>query len=594
VCVVGGGTAVVDAYYNCTGGTLSIVLAWDYGARTQSANVTVYVYKPNTVFSSIDVYSLLNHPTDPYNAANNNAVELSVLPGPNSNGSIASTGAISRQSPYGLLYIGQIEAASVGAVTAAKIGSIRVTGGNITGNITATGSLPVSGSPSGQDDVGNIDLVEATAGSILANVSAGGSILTGIVASGNVGSTSTTPTITWGTKTANSSTRLELVQAANIYANIYANIATASPISGSRGNISKIRATSGTFSGSLLGLGFTGGSVGDPPGIITVGGLAASVNLVSPLSSTSFIKAGTALTGAITLPTNGLVGQIIPNALNGSSAWTGTVTVDGTALAPNYYSNVSSGLGGGAVGLVPYNVYPSDDTRTGDGSSGSPTWILQSEISGQIAMTGEQPLLIPFYGPLVAGTGLARVEHLEGSTWVDRSSQFFRVVAGASGVNPRMLVVGARQVGFPSRNIPVPIGHYRVVQDGATADANKVRCDKTLVTGTPPAVANFTYYFCVLPDCTQDGVLDNGTTSCDSFTACPSGEGVNCVTDCSSGTPGVPDGAVTIDDLLYYLALFEAGSIDADIDDGTGSGVPDQATDINDLLFFLIRFEAGC
>jgi hypothetical protein len=433
--------------------------------------------------------------------------------------------------------------------------------------------------------------VEATSGSVLANVSAGGSILTGIVASGNIGSTSTTPTITWGTKTANSSTRLELVQAANIYASITA----ASPISGSRGSVSKIRATSGTFSGSLSGLGFTGGSAGDPSGIITVGSLAANVNMVSPLSSASFIKAGTTLAGAITLPASGLVGQIIPNALNGSSAWTGTVTIGGTSLGLNYYSNVSSDLGGGAVGLVPYHVYPSDDTRTGDGSSGSPTWVLQSEISGQISMTNEQPLLVPFYGPLVAGSDLARIEWFDGTSWTIPPAQFFRVVAGASGVNPRMLLVGARQVGFPARNIPVPIGRYRVVQDSSTPDAKKVRCDKTLVTGTPPAVADFTYYFCVLPDCNQDGTLDDGTTACDTFSTCSTGEGVNCVADCNTnGTTGVPNGAVDINDLLYFLVLFEAGSIDADIDNGWGGGVPDQATDINDLLYFVNHFEAGC
>ena len=60
-----------------------------------------------------------------------------------------------------------------------------------------------------------------------------------------------------------------------------------------------------------------------------------------------------------------------------------------------------------------------------------------------------------------------------------------------------------------------------------------------------------------------------------------------------SGT-GVPDGGVTIDDLLYYLALFEAGDICADVDDGTGTGVPDGGVTIDDLLYYLFRFEAGC
>lgn len=35
---------------------------------------------------------------------------------------------------------------------------------------------------------------------------------------------------------------------------------------------------------------------------------------------------------------------------------------------------------------------------------------------------------------------------------------------------------------------------------------------------------------------------------------------------------GTPDGGVTIDDLLYYLFVFEQGDLSADVDDGTASG----------------------
>jgi hypothetical protein len=57
---------------------------------------------------------------------------------------------------------------------------------------------------------------------------------------------------------------------------------------------------------------------------------------------------------------------------------------------------------------------------------------------------------------------------------------------------------------------------------------------------------------------------------------------------------GTPDGAVTIDDLLFFLVKFEEGSAWVDIDDGTTSGTPDGAVTIDDLLFFLAQFEAGC
>lgn len=67
-----------------------------------------------------------------------------------------------------------------------------------------------------------------------------------------------------------------------------------------------------------------------------------------------------------------------------------------------------------------------------------------------------------------------------------------------------------------------------------------------------------------------------------------------CPADLTGPTEGVPDAAVDINDLLYFLASFEAGSLGADVDNGSGTGMPDSAVDINDLLYFLARFEAGC
>ncbi len=68
-----------------------------------------------------------------------------------------------------------------------------------------------------------------------------------------------------------------------------------------------------------------------------------------------------------------------------------------------------------------------------------------------------------------------------------------------------------------------------------------------------------------------------------------------CPADVDDGTgTGTPDGGVTIDDLLYYLGLFEAGVAGADLDDGSGTGTPDGGVTIDDLLYYLARFEAGC
>lgn len=58
---------------------------------------------------------------------------------------------------------------------------------------------------------------------------------------------------------------------------------------------------------------------------------------------------------------------------------------------------------------------------------------------------------------------------------------------------------------------------------------------------------------------------------------------------------GIPDGGVDINDLLFFLTQFEAGTTAADLDnDGQDPAQPDGGVDINDLLFFLTHFEAGC
>lgn len=55
-----------------------------------------------------------------------------------------------------------------------------------------------------------------------------------------------------------------------------------------------------------------------------------------------------------------------------------------------------------------------------------------------------------------------------------------------------------------------------------------------------------------------------------------------------------PDGAVTIEDLLYFLGAFDVGDISVDLDNGSGTGTRDDAVTIDDLIYFLEHFELGC
>lgn len=95
------------------------------------------------------------------------------------------------------------------------------------------------------------------------------------------------------------------------------------------------------------------------------------------------------------------------------------------------------------------------------------------------------------------------------------------------------------------------------------------------------------------------GSIDEAAIYCRSLT--PSeiighySTGRPCVADVDNGSGvGEPDGGVTIEDLLYYLVLFDAGSVQADVDDGSGTGRRDGGVTIEDLLYFMLRFDMGC
>jgi hypothetical protein len=84
--------------------------------------------------------------------------------------------------------------------------------------------------------------------------------------------------------------------------------------------------------------------------------------------------------------------------------------------------------------------------------------------------------------------------------------------------------------------------------------------------------------------------IDNVILDTTNATCCPA--------DLANGSgAGIPDNGIDINDLLFFLAAFEAGTSDADLagaTNGSGNAKPDGGVDIIDLLFFLEHFEAGC
>jgi hypothetical protein len=87
----------------------------------------------------------------------------------------------------------------------------------------------------------------------------------------------------------------------------------------------------------------------------------------------------------------------------------------------------------------------------------------------------------------------------------------------------------------------------------------------------------------------------NGTVGVDFVTTAPLRTIRDCVADVDDGTgTGVRDGGVGIEDLLFYLFLYDLGDLRADVDDGSGSGTPDMGVGIEDLLYYLARYDVGC
>ncbi len=114
-------------------------------------------------------------------------------------------------------------------------------------------------------------------------------------------------------------------------------------------------------------------------------------------------------------------------------------------------------------------------------------------------------------------------------------------------------------------------------------------------TGEPGAGRHIQYGFQVVGPCVWvTDVAPYGNVVIQTVTPNPPCHGA-CVADYDDGSgTGTPDGGVTIDDLIYYLGVFEAGGTCADVDDGSNTGTTDGGVTIDDLIYFLTRFEAGC
>jgi hypothetical protein len=264
------------------------------------------------------------------------------------------------------------------------------------------------------------------------------------------------------------------------------------PVSGSPPMFYRVTAASGDFNGEVQIASFPTSLTGY--GIfVPNGSLNATVVMQEALPASASIEV------------DQLGGQIIINAEDDAHDWDGDVEVDATTISGPYYAHTHTSLGGGAIGLVPFNVNDVDCEPENDSTVcevGTRDWDLSS---------GEdirETLVIRHYGPVfeVGGALPVVVESVDLAcpipgncpTWQDISSSCDVLVApDAAG---REVWVSLTPTGSPATPIPfAQVYSYRVTPRTYNDCVTRtyLRSDGTGLS-TAPNVYSYTYGFTVM------------------------------------------------------------------------------------------------
>jgi hypothetical protein len=128
------------------------------------------------------------------------------------------------------------------------------------------------------------------------------------------------------------------------------------------GELGLLKTTSGNFAGTVTCKSLVN-SGGAESGIIINGDVSELIHISSGGTLSYPIWIGGSLTSGGTIDydaASSLTNQIIINRTAGSGTWSGAVTIGSTTLSGPYYTNLSSTLGGGAVGLAPFHLHDED------------------------------------------------------------------------------------------------------------------------------------------------------------------------------------------------------------------------------------------
>lgn len=265
------------------------------------------------------------------------------------------------------------------------------------------------------------------------------------------------------------------------------------------------------------------------------GDFDADVTISSAMGAGGFYRiAGEMVSGAsLDVPSNGLGGQVVVNSDDTSALWSGDVVVGSTTLAPNY-TTLSSELGGGQVGVAPFNFHQrttapgTGQTRDCDPYQGEA--VMLPFDTGTNKNVPLADVRIRHYGPVFAdGSGPHfRVEFKSDvlpSSWVDRTS-LFQIDTDETAMSAltahRDVVIEGTAL---NANGFTAAGRWRVrplagkVRSGDVAGNPDVAWDSNVESGDLGSGAGTKYdwyTFRVLLEAPEGGMLlDGGTSSSD-------------------------------------------------------------------------------
>ena len=280
------------------------------------------------------------------------------------------------------------------------------------------------------------------------------------------------------------------------------------------------------------------------------------------LEGGAMIRIGGSLMGTIALPPGGLLGNILVNANNDGSTWSGAVSFGGIdLLAPApYYSNTADLTGGGGVGLAPFALHSADCIPPHNGGAAVP--------ASAFTVADQRPVRIHSYGPVQPGPGqtwasAVVIERLESGNWVSASSLF------AAGLYPAG-AAASHIVGLAGTGTAPPAGEYRVRPVGLTC--YDVAFAPLVSWPTPGG-----YRFTVSNDCDNDGVADTQQIAQNAGLD-SNGNGVLDVCEETGTTcPCDADGNNTLNvaDIFAFLSIWFTNSPEADFDGVNGVQVSD-------------------